>query len=109
LEDKDRGFLYFWAMREGLGVAPWRKGARAAATRVIEEFNAEHGSCDMDLAEGFLKESLHSTPPQEWTSTLRASMLELRGWAGMFKNMDCSFEGRTSTYQRDAPPKDTGG
>jgi uncharacterized protein YbcC (UPF0753/DUF2309 family) len=81
---RDKGFLYFFAALENLGFPPWRKHARVLATRVLNQVESTA------LAEEILQENLQffGIPPEEWTSAIRSMLLELRGWAGMFRRME---------------------
>lgn len=82
---RNRGFLTFFASLESLGVAPWRRHARQLARRI----NAAPNRDFAELSETILQENLEffGVPPDEWTAVVRAMMLELRGWAGMFNRM----------------------
>eukprot|EP00457_Paulinella_chromatophora_P000426 gb/GEZN01000426.1/.p1 GENE.gb/GEZN01000426.1/~~gb/GEZN01000426.1/.p1 ORF type:complete len:1268 (+),score=118.32 gb/GEZN01000426.1/:298-4101(+) len=94
---RDKGFLHFFASLEGLGFAPWRKQARTDAKRILAILE-EHPYQARTLAETVVKENLHlfGIPPSDWTSAIRALLLDLRGWAGMFRRME--------THPSEAPP-----
>lgn len=115
LEQRDRGFLYAFATLEGLGFAPWRKGARTVALSVLQEFQGADGrlgtGADFALvepehraiAEKFIKQhfQLHHVPADEWTSVLRACVLQVRGWAGLFKYFEeAPSAGRKGSHVR---------
>lgn len=95
LPHRDRGFLFFFANMEESGFVPWRKKARAMARRIREDFILVDGTQeeileqDRDLAENYLREYLKrfQVPDKDWTNAFRAQMSELRGWCGMFYNM----------------------
>lgn len=97
---RDKGFLYFFASLEGLGFAPWRQQVRQTARRVLAELQA-HPDQWKQLAESILRDNLRffGVPAAEWTNVVRAMMLELRGWAGMFHRME--------THAEEAPPHTT--
>ena len=87
-QHRGRGFLYFFALHESLGIPPWRKHARFAAKRILKMM--ERGWTSADIAELILRENLESfvvIPESEWNATVRAMLLEVRGWAGMFHRM----------------------
>jgi len=90
--NRDKGFLYFFASLEGLGFAPWRKYARTVARRVLDSFES-----DTQLADSILKENLEffGIPQEEWQNAIRSTLLDLRGWAGMFRRME--------THSREVP------
>jgi uncharacterized protein YbcC (UPF0753/DUF2309 family) len=87
---RNRGFLWFFASLECLGVAPWRSHARDVARHVL---NASPHPGELDsvaLAEQIVRENLEffGVDESEWTDVTRVMMLELRGWAGMFHRME---------------------
>lgn len=87
---RHRGFLWFFASLECLGIAPWRSHARDTARRIL---NAAPPAAQLDslaLAEQIVRENLDffGVDESEWTDVTRAMMLELRGWAGMFHRME---------------------
>jgi len=91
-ESRSRGFLYWFASLETLGFARWRRHARKAARRLMPMLEA----CGKDerrsqaIAEMVLRENLEwmGVPKTEWSLAIRAMMLEVRGWAGMFHRME---------------------
>lgn len=89
------GFLYFFGHLECLGFASWRSYARSIAKRVMARKNCELS----ELAETVLMENLEffGVPPDEWTCTVRSMMLDVRGWAGMFRRMQ--------THPLECPPR----
>lgn len=108
VQNRDRGFLYFFASLEGVGFAPWRRRARVTAQSALSELELA-ASLDQEqqepqhraVAESQLMAHLElfSVPPEEWSAVLRSTMLELRGWAGMFANMEST--------ESDRPPGTT--
>lgn len=88
---RNRGFLYFFASLENLGIAPWRKHARIASERILAELRAPplNDANHAKLAENVIRENLvyFGVPSDMWESSLRSMMLDLRGWAGMFHRM----------------------
>ncbi len=93
---RDRGFLYFFATLENLGFAPWRTHARQMADRVLGHMEMKHESAD--LAEAILRENLtvFDVPAAETDAAIRNMLLEVRGWAGMFRRME--------THPSECPP-----
>jgi uncharacterized protein len=93
---RDRGFLFFYARLERLGVAPWRKVARGTAQRVLGTHRGDEESA-LALSEAILRENLafFGVDPAEHDRAVGAMLLELRGWAGMFQHMQ--------THPTDAP------
>lgn len=91
---RHEGFLYFFAALEDLGRTPWRKHARETATRIMAELKDARATKDQDaslvLAEKILAENLEclGVAPERYGEMIRAKMLELRGWAGMFRRME---------------------
>ena len=88
--NREKGFLYFFASLEGLGLAPWRGYARNAAIAIMDRMDRER---DLDvemLAAEILEQNLmfFEDDPTLWTETTRSIMLDLPGWAGMFKRME---------------------
>ena len=83
-----RGFLYFFATHEALGFAPWRSHARLIAGRLLADFEA--GKNAESLAEAIVEENLRfmGVPEDQWEDTVVAMLLEIRGWAGMFRRME---------------------
>jgi uncharacterized protein YbcC (UPF0753/DUF2309 family) len=94
---RDQGFLYFFAVLERLGFAPWRKEARRSARRIVSLWRNPKPNAQADLAEEVLRENLEyfGVPEEEWTDVIRSMLLELRGWAGMFN--------RIETHPTEAP------
>ena len=109
MRNRDKGFLHFFASTESLGFAPWRSDARLRAKELLADFekadalfNGLDGeayslmSSDVTqneyraIAERHLIASLDRTgvAPADRVTMMRASMLELKGWAGMFKYME---------------------
>ena len=86
---RDKGFLYFFAAHEGLGIAPWRRQARVTARKLMDQLERQKGRWEA-LSEAVLEENLRAfgVPQEEWALALRATMLELKGWAGMFWRME---------------------
>ncbi len=86
---RDRGFLYFFASLEPLGLAPWRKHARIVAKRVLSHLEKNRDDAN-HLASSILKENLEffGIPQKEWTYAIRSMLLELKGWSGMFHRME---------------------
>lgn len=100
---RDKGFLYFFASLEGLGLAFWRKQARFFARRVLEQWKIDpHTNLPCPdstlMAESILRDNLEffGIPEEEWVDAIRSMMLELKGWAGMFH--------RIETHPLEAPP-----
>lgn len=99
---RDRGFLHFFATLENLGHSPWRKHARQTAKRILmvqqNGTTVDANRESLALAESILLENLKQfgVPPEQYTDVTRAMMLELRGWAGMFRRME--------THPSEAPP-----
>jgi uncharacterized protein YbcC (UPF0753/DUF2309 family) len=90
---RQRGFLNFFAQLEGLGFARWRVHARRVAKQVRAPLGALDPADTVHLRERsaeLLRENLEhfGVPEAEWTNAVRAMMLELRGWAGMFHAME---------------------
>lgn len=83
---RDKGFLIFFASLEGLGLARWRKHARAVAARILED----PADSSEALAESILQENLEffGTPGEHKMPTIRAMLWDLPGWAGMFQRME---------------------
>lgn len=83
---RHRGFLRFFASLEGLGLALWRAYARTAAARINKN------SCEdtQALAAEILRDNLvfFDMPVSDWQHAVRAMLLELRGWAGMFRRIE---------------------
>lgn len=98
MPQRDRGFLYNFALLEGLGLAPWRSGARQQAARILQDFGAVAPSkldpeCEAQhraIADKYILEHLYTldVPRDEWTAVMRAYLSEVPGWAGMFKFME---------------------
>ena len=87
---RDKGFLYFFANLEDLGFAAWRDYARDAAQEILTRFERNPGLDVEELAATILEEELRVLEPDMslWTQTTRSMMLDLPGWAGMFKRME---------------------
>jgi uncharacterized protein YbcC (UPF0753/DUF2309 family) len=89
--NRDKGFLHFFATREGCDFfAPaWRKHARATAEKIRKEMEDTEIS-GAELAESILEENLHAlgVAPKDFTPTIRSMLFELQGWAGMFQRME---------------------
>ena len=85
---RHKGFLYFFASLETLGFAPWRKYARKTSKKILEKL--EKGESPESVAQSVLEEHLvfFGIPKEDWPHAIRAMMLELRGWAGMFWRME---------------------
>lgn len=96
---RDKGFLYFFATLEGLGIGPWRKHSREAAKRILADY--ERRGDTQHMAETILRENLEllGIPRQDWSYAIRSMLLELKGWAGMFRRME--------THPAEAPPNTT--
>lgn len=82
---RDKGFLHFFAVHEGTRGPQWRSFARKAAAEILKS--------DLDptqLAEKYILDYLDffKIQPEYRTAALRALLLELRGWAGMFRRME---------------------
>jgi uncharacterized protein len=88
---RDKGFLYFFASLEGLGLAPWRQYARRTARGI------EAPQLTESTAEELIKENLafFGVPNDDWKHALRATVFDLKGWAGMFHRME--------THKLEAP------
>lgn len=85
---RDRGFLWFFARLECLGFAKWRRYARSEAQRLMEAgLNAENSEA---IAESIISQNLEffGIPREDWERGLYAMLNELRGWSGMFANME---------------------
>ena len=90
---RDKGFLYFFASLECLGRAPWRRHARITARRIQSELSKETDQWaqrTVSLAAELIQENLDAlgVEPGDQTDALRALLLELKGWAGMFHRME---------------------
>lgn len=103
---RERGFLYFFATLEGLGFTPWRKYARIQARGILwklrmmfdhqkkKQLNADTLKQAQEeerlLAEAILQDNLRhfGATPADWMETLRALLMDLPGWAGMFQRME---------------------
>ena len=87
--NRERGFLYFFASLEGLGSVPWRSGARDAAKLIMQRYSANPELDSEQLVYAIIEENLSMLEenPAEWEQTTRAMLLDLPGWAGMFKRM----------------------
>ena len=112
---RHKGFLHFFATLEGLGFAPWRRHARSAANDVLSSLvvagegrRNKDGDGDIDVGNDSLAvaelviqdtlQYLHTCVPSSGqqqqqqveveVETVRAMLMELRGWAGMFKRME---------------------
>lgn len=96
---RDQGFLYFFSTLETLGFAPWRKYARQQA-RLVRDRLAK-GESSLNIAGEILQEHLEffGIPRDDWHQAIRSMLLELRGWAGMFRRME--------THPEEAPDKAT--
>jgi uncharacterized protein len=97
---RDRGFLHFFAVLEGLGSAWWRSHARAVAERILAAgLTADDAgnTAAAALAEAILRENavFFGVPPEDYEKLLYSTLLELPGWAGMFHRME--------THAREAP------
>jgi uncharacterized protein YbcC (UPF0753/DUF2309 family) len=94
---RDKGFLYFFAWLENLGFAPWREDARLVAQKTLEELQ-KHPERKNEIAEQILLEDLKffGIPEEDWEACIRSQLLELRGWAGMFRRME--------THPSECPP-----
>lgn len=92
---RDKGLLYFFAVHENLGFALWRKHARGKAKRILKLLNK--GMDPKELCEKIIQENLafFGVPREEWEAAIRSMLLELRGWAGMFR--------RVETHPLEAP------
>ena len=90
--DREHGFIYFFARVEGLGLAGWRKPAVKAAETILQRYQDNPELDPEELAAEILEENLRELEPDtsKWTSTTRAMLLDLPGWAGMFKRMEDS-------------------
>jgi uncharacterized protein YbcC (UPF0753/DUF2309 family) len=74
---RGRGFLYFFARHESLGIPPWRKHARFAAKRILKMM--DRGWTAEAIAELIMRENLEAfaIPETEWNATVRAMLLEM--------------------------------
>jgi uncharacterized protein YbcC (UPF0753/DUF2309 family) len=81
--------LYFFASLERLGLAPWRKYARECAKRIMDHYE-KHPENLQSIGESILKENLEALgiPREEWNLCIQSTLLEIRGWAGMFYRME---------------------
>lgn len=89
--NRDRGFLYFFASLEGLGFAKWRGHARNMASKVLEQLGSDPSEeSSAALAESILQENLQffGIPSNEYEKAIYSMLSELRGWSGMFANME---------------------
>ena len=98
---RDRGFMYFFANLEGLGLAMWRNHARSVANRILAaNITADSAGDEVSaaLAEEILVENadFFGVPPDERERALFATLLELPGWGGMFRRME--------VHSDEAPP-----
>jgi len=90
---RNRGFLYFFATLEGLGMAPWRAYARRAAAEILRELG-DHPNSSADLAkkisEKIVQKNLEEMgiSQEDWNRCLLAKLTLTKGWAGMFKRME---------------------
>lgn len=100
---RDRGFLFFFATLEGLGVAPWRKFSRAEAQRILVEIEKDPEGwfssflkfvfdphLQTGLSERIVRETLdfYGISRADRGNAIRSTLLDLRGWAGMFRRME---------------------
>ena len=88
--DREKGFLLFFASLEGLGGSPWRAHARVAAEKIKVWRSANPEIPMEELALQIIEENMSwmEDDPSLWTSTSRAMLMDLPGWAGMFKRME---------------------
>ena len=95
-QNREKGFLYFFASLECLGFAPWRIHARTSAKRILDHYE-RHGNNLQGVGEAILKENLEAfgVPVEEWDMCIQSMLLEIRGWAGMFYRME--------THPEEAP------
>ena len=84
------GFLWFFAWLEGGTGAPWRAHARQEAKRILEWRVANPDKDMEELALQIIEENLSfmEDDVSKWISTARAMLMDLPGWAGMFKRME---------------------
>ena len=93
--NRQHGFVYFFASLEGFGLAPWRGLARYYARGILDlgpqaAVSSPRTSGQPTLAERLIQENLDAmgVPVEERISALRAILLDLPGWAGMFLRME---------------------
>ena len=93
---RDKGFLYFFASLECVGFSPWRKHARETAKRILDHYQ-KYPDQPNAIVETIICENLEffGVPSDEWEDSIRVTLLELRGWAGMFRRME--------THPNEAP------
>ncbi len=94
---RNQGFLYFFAVHESLGFAPWRSHARSSARSILTRLEQEPDH-SVRIAESILKENLlfFGISETEWMYGVHSMLHELRGWAGMFWRME--------THPLETPP-----
>eukprot|EP01040_Poterioochromonas_malhamensis_P001803 gene1803-1929_t len=97
-KDRNKGFLYFFANLEGLGFATWREHARDTAKRILQELQTNNGNNQI-VSEKIIKENLmyFGIPEEDHEACIRSMLLEIRGWAGMFRRME--------THPNEAPDR----
>jgi len=88
--EREKGFLHFFAKAEGLGLSPWRSHARDAAKEIIDAFGRDPNLDAKELAYSIIGRNLAvmEDKPEYWEDTSRSMMMDLIGFAGMFKRME---------------------
>lgn len=86
---RHKGFLYFFSYLENTGFSKWRKYARKEGKRLLPIIEKNPDNSVL-IAEEVIQDNLDyfEIVEEEYTDCIRAILLEIRGWTGMFCRLE---------------------